>query len=292
MKIAIAICLAILLSAPYSFAQQQRKKRPHKDKTGKVEKSRHSDTSKNRGPNLVKNGDLEKGSGRFPDAWGGFDAITAIWDKDGHPGKCVMFNTAVLQKDKKIFKEHEDAYKGTSKSGQYDTVGAHEGAWAYAPPVDVSKDDSYFVLSCDALAITKSTEICAPMLLIRGFQRVSAAKAGKNSSWFHNYYKDDIAYSEMFGPDKLFRPSREGDYLMVYRHTLVCRIVRPNEWQHFEIGFKLPSVPKIRPERILLKAYAFWPSGIYKFDNIVLRRSTAEEVKRVNNARQSINAIK
>ena len=241
------------------------------------------------GENMVKNGSLEKGKGHQPSHWAKLDGITAKWDKDGgNPGGHIHIDTSVLQKDKKAYAEHPDAYKVPGKGGQYDTVGAHEGAWAYAEPIDVKKDDRWFILSCDVKSKFKSTELAAPMVFVRGFQKVTETKAGQDSSWFHEYYGDGVAYSEMFGPDKLYRPSRAGDYLMCYRHTLVCRLDGSNEWQHFELGFQLPSMPQFRPQRLLLKLYAFWPNGHYHFDNLSLRRATKQEATAANSRRPSI----
>lgn len=270
---------------------QQKKKQKRTEETEKTKERPKKSKPDKKMPNLVPDSGFEKGKGRNPDHWSCIDGITAMWGTEGNPGRCLTFDTGVLQKDKKLFKTDEKAYKGPGKGGQYDTVGAHEGVWAYSEPIDLKKGDKYFIITCDVKSPFKATELCYPMILIRGFNRISAEDAGKDSSWFHTYHKDGPAYSEMFGPDKLYRKSKEGDYLMVYRHTLACRTIKLNEWQHFEMGFKLPSVPKFYPERLLLKPYAFWPSGVYHFDNITLRRATAEEVKRVNDARQSIRAI-
>ena len=56
-------------------------------------------------------------------------------------------------------------------------------------------------------------------------------------------------------------------------------------------AFKLPSIKKFRPERILIKPYAFWPSGHYRFDNLSLRRATKAEVDAVNAQMPSIKEV-
>ncbi len=242
--------------------------------------------------NLIVNGTIEEGEGREPKGWSGMDGITAKWSKDGGtPGGCILFDTSVLQKDKKDFKMDEEHFKGRSKGGQYDVVGAHEGAWVYSEPIDVTPEDRFFILEADVMAPTKSTTLMAPMIFIRGFVLVTAEKAAKgDSAWYHTYHKGGPAYSEMFGPQELYRPCKEGDYLMVYKHTLTCRLSTPNKWEHFAMGFKLPEkdMKRFRPTRLLIKPYAFWPAGIYKFDNIVLRRATQEEATKVNARRKSI----
>lgn len=237
---------------------------------------------------LLKNGSLEAGSNGQPEGWGILDKISAKWSSDGHPGKCLRLDTAVAQKDKKNYAETPEQYTPSEGTGKYAVVGAHEGAWGYAPPYRVTKDDSSFILSCDCKAFAVSSELCYPQILIRGYQKVTEAEAGKNTSWFHEYFGNGTAYSDVFGSDNQRRASRKGDYLMVYRHTLACRVPQANVWFHFELGFTLPKNKKYRPDRLLFKAYAYWPAGLYFFDNISLRRATPEEVKEVNSRRFSI----
>ena len=244
--------------------------------------------------NLIKNGNFENGEGKTPKHWSPFDGQTAQWDKtNGNPGRCLLLDTTVLTVDKKLIDADIEAFekKGRSKGGQYDTVGAHQGAWAYAAPIDVKPDDTWFILSADVWADQPSTELFMPLILIRGFQKITAETAGQNSSWFHEHYKDGIGYSDVFGSKDLRRASREGDYLQVYRKTLFCRNPQIKQWRHFEVGFKLPSIKKFRPERILIKPYAFWPSGHYRFDNLSLRRATKAEVDAVNAQMPSIKEV-
>ncbi len=245
--------------------------------------------------NLVKNGAFENGEGKTPKHWSPFDGFTARWEKDsGNPGRCLLLDTTVLTIDKKLIDADIEAFEKRGRSnasGQYDTVGAHQGAWAYAAPIDIKPDDSWFILSADVWADQPSTELFAPLVLIRGFRKITAETAGEDTTWFHEHYKDGIGYSDVFGSKDLQRASREGDYLQVYRKTLFCRNPRINQWRHFEVGFKLPSIKKFRPERILIKPYAFWPSGNYRFGNTVFRRATKEEVEAVNKNLPSNKAV-
>jgi hypothetical protein len=244
--------------------------------------------------NLIVNGDFERGSGPAPRGWSAVDGLTSRCGEGGNPGRCLIFDTSVLQVDKKKYLAAEEEFKGRGSTGvknQYETVGAHEGVWAFSTPIDLQDDDEYFILGADLWAPAKSSEIFTPMVLIRGFTRVKAADAGKASSYFHVPHPGGPAYGEMFGPDKNYRASREGDYLMVYRHTLVCRAAKINSWRRYELGFKLPSMARFRPERIWIKPYAFWPLGVYKFDNISLRRANKAEMEAVNRRRPSIKEI-
>jgi hypothetical protein len=270
--ILLLICLATTL-----FAQKQQPEKKAKPQ------------------NLIKNGTFENGEGKTPKHWSPFDGHTARWEKDGgNPSRCLLLDTTVLTVDKKLIDADIEAFEKRGRSnaaGQYDTVGAHQGAWAYAAPIDVKPNDTWFILSADVWADQPSSELFAPLVLIRGFQKITAETAGQDTTWFHEHYKDGIGYSDVFGSKDLQRASREGDYLQVYRKTLFCRNPQIKQWRHFEVGFKLPSIKKFRPERILIKPYAFWPSGHYRFDNLSLRRATKAEVEAVNANMPSIKEV-
>ena len=245
--------------------------------------------------NLIKNGALENGEGKTPKHWSPFDGHTARWETSGgNPGRCLLLDTTVLTVDKKLIDADIEAFEKRGRSnakGQYDTVGAHQGAWAYAAPIDVKPNDTWFILSADVWADQPSSELFAPLVLIRGFHKITTETAGQDTTWFHEHYKDGIGYSDVFGSKDLQRASREGDYLQVYRKTLFCRNPQIKQWRHFEVGFKLPSIKKFRPERILIKPYAFWLSGHYRFDNLSLRRATKAEVEAVNANMPSIKEV-
>jgi len=229
--------------------------------------------------NLIKNGALEIGVGGVPENWGQVDGLVTRWvsRKDG-PGKCLQMDTSVLQGEKKAYqKDPRNFQRGELKGGQYSTVGAHEGAWAYASPVDIKNNDRYFILSADVCS-EKGGE---PKILIRGFRKITATTAGQNSSWFYQAHKGGPFYSEQSGSEDQRRKSQAGDYLMVYRHTLHCRFDKVGVWQHFELGVKLPSIASAYPDRLLFKPYAYWPNGVYQFDNISFRKATKEAVEKL-----------
>ena len=57
------------------------------------------------------------------------------------------------------------------------------------------------------------------------------------------------------------------------------------------MGLKLPDDPRFRPEVILLKPYAMWPLGEYRFDNIVLRVATKDEYEKAKAEGHSIEGF-
>ncbi|NLZ63845.1 MAG: hypothetical protein GX902_08555 [Lentisphaerae bacterium] len=234
--------------------------------------------------NLVRNSGFEKGSDERPADWSGVDGLTVTWGRNGNPGRCVVFDTSVQQKDKKAYQEDPKKYTGPSQKRQYASVGAHEGVWVFSQPIDLRDDDEYFIITADV----KSSVGGGPFVLIRGFQLVTEETAGRNNSIFQIPHPGGPAYSEQFGPESQRRDSKAGDYLQSWRHTLVCRLDAPGKWEHFEMGFNLPKDKRFRPQRLWLKPYAYWPEGIYEFDNVTLRRATKEEVATVNSKRKSV----
>lgn len=228
-------------------------------------------------PNLVINGNVEKGAGKQPAGWSKLDGITSLWDKNGRSGRCLRFNTAVLQVDKKKFLEAPDQPPPKSKGGQYQTVGAHEGVWAFSAPIEVRDDDKYFVLEVDVKGPARSTRIFYPQVFIRGYNKYSRKRDGEKTLYMQTPHADGPAYSEMFGKQAAVE---DGDYLQAYRHSLVCRLP-DTKWNHFQLAVKLPKTKRYRPERLLIKCYAMWPLGDYYFDNIVFRRVDKAEHDRV-----------
>ncbi|MBT3285697.1 MAG: hypothetical protein HN849_30575 [Victivallales bacterium] len=261
---------------------------------------------------LAMNGDLEKGRGGQPEGWSTLDGLTAKWSTKGKPGRCLAFDTGVLQVDKaRYLKEIGQAEKlgknatltegvvdanagenfKRSKGGQYATVGAHEGVWAFATPIPVAPGDEYFVVEVDCLGPAKSTPLFYPQVFVRGFQKFDPKRDAGRSSWFHVPHQGGPAFSEQFGSDDQRRRARLGDYLMVYRHSLVCRNKGPNIWEHYQMAFEMPKEKRFRPDVLLLKAYAMWPLGVYRFDNLRLRSVDKAEFDEVKKNRHSIKGF-
>jgi len=252
----------------------------------------HKPTEQFRRPatgNLVLNGDLEKGAGGQPESWSRMDALTTFWEAKGKPGFCLRFDTHVQQADKKQQQAAPEAFKGKTEGGQYNTVGAHEGVWAFPAPVPVLPTDQFFIIEADCMGPEKSSALMYPQVLIRGFRQFDPKKDEGTFSWFQTPHEGGPDFSEQFG--KAQRRAQPGDYLMIWRHALVCRNSAPNLWEHYRMGLKLPDDPRFRPDVILLKAYAMWPLGEYRFDNLSLRLASREEYERIKAEGHSIEGF-
>jgi hypothetical protein len=240
--------------------------------------------------NLVVNGACETGAGKQADGWGQLDGIAAMWSPNGgKPGGCLRLDTSVLQVDKKKFTEAAGKPPPRSKGGQYDTVGAHEGAWSFSQPVKVATGDQYFIVEADVKGPERSTQLFYPQVFIRGYQKFKEDRDAGTMAFFVTPHTSGPDYSEQFGKEQ--RAAHEGDFLMVYRHSLVCRVEAPDQWQHYQLGIRLPTIPKYRPDVLVVKPYAMWPLGVYTFDNIVLRKATKAEVEEVNRKGHSIEGF-
>jgi hypothetical protein len=240
--------------------------------------------------NLVLNGDLEKGANGQPESWSRMDGLTTFWEEQGKPGSCLRFDTNVQQSDKKQKQADPAAFTGKTQGDQYSTVGAHEGVWAFPAPIPVLPTDQYFLIEADCLSPEKSSALMYPQVFIRGFRQFNPEKDEGTFSWFQTPHEGGPDFSEQFG--KAQRRAQPGDYLMIWRHSLVCRNTAANLWEHFRMGLKLPDDPRFRPEAILLKVYAMWPLGEYRFDNIVLRTATREEYEKAKAEGHSIEGFK
>ena len=134
--------------------------------------------------NLVKNGSFSKGQDGKPVFWSGTDGITTFWDRAGNPGRCLLFDTSVQQSDKREHKQDPAAFKGRKKGGQYGTVGAHEGVWAFSSPIEVKAADRYFIIEANVNGPAKSSGLFYPQVFIRGYQKFDSKRDAGTSSWF------------------------------------------------------------------------------------------------------------
>ena len=101
--------------------------------------------------NLVKNPGFEEGKGS-PANWEKVDGLCSFWvDKESPTGKCVTFDTDVLQSQQDEWRQKFDAgapasqapKKLPTREPKYDTVGGNKGAHLYSDPVPVKPGMTY-----------------------------------------------------------------------------------------------------------------------------------------------------
>jgi len=110
-----------------------------------------ADTSWRQRPNLVVNGDFERGDGT-PEGWEPVDGLCSFWVDGVSPdGKCVMFDTMVLESQyaewRKAFERGASAQDAPAKipprPPYYDTVGGTVGAHLYSDPIRIQQGKTY-----------------------------------------------------------------------------------------------------------------------------------------------------
>jgi hypothetical protein len=190
------------------------------------------------GPELVKNGDFEKGD-KSPDAWQKVDGQTTFWDAaGGDPGRCLRINTDVYHDEwvawQKKIKEGAvaaDAPPPTpTKGAKYDTVAGIYGVAYDSDPIPVVPGKAYKV----SLSYRAATEdFFFPKLFIRGWAKVNG--------------EDRVVYDA---------------YLALRAKT------GGKQWESNVRIVEIPADLKVKIEYVKLKLYAYWPPGTYFFDNV------------------------
>ncbi|MCG3179566.1 MAG: hypothetical protein BIFFINMI_01904 [Phycisphaerae bacterium] len=197
------------------------------------------------GPAVTANGGFEQADAKRPDlpaAWSGIDGLTALWaeDSEGRRGKVLRINTDVYEWQWKKWQERiaagakpADAPKPVATRGpKYDTVAGTYGIHVYSDAIDARPGMRYRVL---ADMTGKTTDFFFPKVFVKGYRQV---KEGDESA----------------------AQDRE-----VWRTYLACRNFE-GTWQHFSQTL----TPAREVERLRVIVYAYWPPGVYEFDNVRL----------------------
>ncbi|HUX02384.1 MAG: hypothetical protein WBD63_06400 [Phycisphaerae bacterium] len=197
------------------------------------------------GPNLVANGDFEAGN-ISPDAWQRMDGLTTFWVAGESPaGKCLKMNTDVYhdqwvewQKQVKAGAPAEDAPAKTPTSGaKYDTVAGTYGVAYFSDPIPVTPEKSYKVeVDYRGGSVLGGGIEFFPKLFIRGYGEV----AGEKRTVYDAYL------------------------------ALRCR-TDGTQWEH---GIRIVTIPtdtQAPVEFVRVMLYAYWPPGLYWFDNVSMK---------------------
>lgn len=196
-------------------------------------------------PNLLKNGDFEKGTEQ-PEGWERCDRFSTFWVEGGpQPGRCIKIDTDILLSQ---WKQWREAFKNgatnppekiPTKPPKYDTVAGTHGVHFYSDWIPVKPDSTYRI----------TADVKGPSVL------------GGPIEFFPKIF--------VKGYD-LFEDETGKQWREVFRAYLACR-TRTNgkQWERFTRLFHPTSTtPRVKRMRVIL--YAYWPPGVYYFDNIRL----------------------
>ena len=232
--------------------------------------------------NLVSNAGFDKGKGNAPEDWGSPDGLTLFWENGGVKGKCVRLNTDVLRSEWSKNLENPGSIKESTKTPptgeKYDTVGGTVGIHCWSGPVAV-ESGQWYLMEADIKGVGGST----PQIFLRGYQEVKKGTEDKYGiiHFMTGDIPSDAAFSDpALGNDK--RNVKAGDFIQTLRATMFCRLPADadKQWYHFVRPIQNPTKESYRAEVVLLCPYAYWPCGDYFFDNVTLRKITAEEAKK------------
>jgi hypothetical protein len=193
------------------------------------------------GNNLIENGTLDKGE-KTPDNWERANGLTTFYvNEEGH-GRVAKLDSRVDRMQVlawlKQFKENPDA----------------------VPPKPVFPKGQY-----DVIGANEGVSLDSDLINI---------KPGQN-------YKLTVDFKGGFSPivwikGFMYHPVRK-DYVDAYQTRLVPEKPDKEKWKTFSVGFN-PTAKSSKVEKIKVRLYAYWPAGIYYFDNIKVEEITPEEM--------------
>ena len=197
------------------------------------------------GENLVKNGAFDEGE-PFALHWERPDGLTSFFEKEEGHGRIVKMDTLV----------DRDQALAWAKS--------FKAAPTLKPPVKVPiPQDSYGSIGGNEGVMLDSELIdCKPG---QDYKLTADFKgAGKPFIWIKGF---------------LWHPTR--NVLMDgYQTRLEPDSPSKTEWRTFTIGFN-PTAKSPRIQKFKVRLYAYWPNGLYYFDNIRVEEISPEEMARL-----------
>jgi hypothetical protein len=206
--------------------------------------------------NLVKNGDFSAGKDS-PDGWSKMDNLSTFWVPGGADvekaatdgkkldGKCLKVDTDVYlkeweeqRKSMEVGKPGDPKTKTPTKGDKYDTVAGTKGVAVYSDEIEVKPETGY-KLSIAAKSSVKSTDLFFPKIFVKGYADVN------------------------------------GEMREVYNMYLACRITETGKWTAFEREFHpTKRTPAVKKMKVMI--YAYWPPGVYHFDDLKIAEAKEE----------------
>lgn len=250
------------------------------------------------GKNIVINGDFSQGSDFRPLGWDRVDNLTSFWTREDD--NCyVKFDTRVLQSEVESWhrrlKEGEDLRNAPAAvlaaPPYYKAVGGGEGVWLYSEYLKIRP--GRYILSFRV----RGPVAGSAKVFVKCYARIPFYLKGMSRDLREDVvgYKDkeDKTSSVSGGKKdiKMVAKEKNVDNLReVWRYQAYCQT--QEEWKEHRFIFTIPKTlepvvilqnedqkdgkakvvrykPEIEKVRIML--YAYWPVGIYCFDDIELR---------------------
>jgi hypothetical protein len=223
-------------------------------------------------PNLVPNGDFEKGTDT-PSGWQQVDGLTTFWidDPDKKRGKIIKIDTDVLQsqgydwwvKIAKGAKAKDAPKKLPTVEPKYDTLAGNDGVWFWSDFIPVKKGQAYWL----TIDVKGTPDVMAWLV---GYEKKESIAFGADANAFQEYLKEKTTGKPL--DRKRNFESFINKY--IWRGQLNARYAKPLEngwrrWTRDKMPFR-PTKPyaKVRFVRVLILPY--WPPGECFIDNVRL----------------------
>jgi len=195
------------------------------------------------GNNLIPNGNLNEGKDTATD-WEVPNGLTVGFAAEEGRGRIVRMDTQVQRKQVlawlKTFAENPDA--------------------PVPEAIRVSKGSFASVGAFEGVALDSA---------------LIDVKPGQNYKLTADFKGPGIPFVWIKG---FMKHPRDGRLADAYQTRLAPRSNNEKEWQTFSVGFN-PTARTPKVEKMKVRLYAYWPNGVYYFDNISVEEISGEEMK-------------
>jgi len=197
------------------------------------------------GENLIKNGTFDEGAA-FAEHWERPDGLTSFFETEEGHGRIVKMDTLV---DRDQALEWDKAFKA-------DPTLKPPAKKPIAPASYGSIGGNEGVMLDSELIDCKPGQNYKLTVDFKG--------DGKPFVWIKGF---------------LMHPTRN-TLVDGYQTRLEPNNPSKNEWRTFSIGFN-PTAKSPKIQKIKVRLYAYWPNGVYYFDNVRVEEITPEEMTRL-----------
>ncbi|MFZ2653366.1 MAG: hypothetical protein WAX69_00480 [Victivallales bacterium] len=191
--------------------------------------------------NLLNNGSFDRGE-KTPDSWEPANGLTSFYVKEEGRGRIVKMDSRV---DRMLA-------LGWMKKFKEDPTAT--------PPEPAYSKDQYACIGGN-----EGVWLDSELMNVKPGQDYKLTVDFKGPS-------SPIVWIKGF----LFHPVRK-DYADAYQTRLVPDNPDKDNWKTFSIGFN-PTARSPKVEKMKVRIYAYWPAGVYYFDNVKVEEITPEEM--------------
>jgi len=205
------------------------------------------------GENVIKNGSFDEGAA-FAEGWEQPDGLTSFFETEEGRGRIVKMDTLV---DRDQALEWAKAFKADP---------------TLKPPAKkpITPTSYGSIGGNEGVMLDSELVDCKPG---QDYKLTADFKGdGKPFVWIKGF---------------LIHPTRN-TLVDGYQTRLEPKTHSKTEWRTYSIGFN-PTAKSPKIQKMKIRLYAYWPNGIYYFDNVRVEAITPEEMARLVEQRSAVN---